>query len=193
MAASLDVISNGRLELGIGAGWNQQECDAYGIDLPPLRERFDRFDEAVEVIVKLLTETTANFAGKHYQLNDAYCEPKPVQQPHPPIVIGGGGEKRTLRTVARWAQHWNVPGGGVDVYKHKRDVLRAHCDDVGRDFSEITTSTHLRFDPSNVDALVTEAEAFAEAGLDLGIVYLPPPHTPAVLEPLTKALQPLAG
>ena len=100
MAASLDVISDGRLELGLGAGWNQQECDAYGIELPPLRERFDRFDEAVEVIVKLLTETTANFAGKHYQLVDAYNEPKPVQKPHPPIVIGGGGEKRTLPLTA---------------------------------------------------------------------------------------------
>ena len=129
MAASLDVISNGRLEFGIGAGWNQQECDAYGIDLPPLRQRFDMFDEAVEVIVKLFTDTKADFAGKHYQLTEAYCEPKPMQRPHPPIVIGGGGEKRTLRTVARWAQHWNVPGGGVDVYKQKYDVLRAHCDD----------------------------------------------------------------
>src|SRR3954453_14037083 len=113
MAASLDVISGGRLERGLGAGWNQQECDAYGIDLPPLRERFDRFDEAVEVIVKLLTETTANFSGKYYKLTEAYNEPKPVQKPHPPIVIGGGGEQRTLRTVAKWAQHWNVPRGGV--------------------------------------------------------------------------------
>src|SRR5436305_4102995 len=121
MAATADIISGGRLELGLGAGWNQQECDAYGIELPPLRERFDRFDEAVEVIVKLLTETTANFSGKHYQLADAYNEPKPVQKPHPPIVIGGGGEKRTLRTVARWAQHWNVPGGGVDEFLRKRD------------------------------------------------------------------------
>jgi F420-dependent oxidoreductase-like protein len=193
MAAALDVISDGRLELGLGAGWNQQECDAYGIELPPLRERFDRFDEAVEVIVKLLTETTASFTGKHYQLVDAYNEPKPVQKPHPPICIGGGGEKRTLRTVARWAQHWNVPGGGVDVYLHKRDVLHQHCADIGRDPSEIMTSTHLRLDPDDMDALVKEASAFADAGLDLGIVYLPPPHTPAILEPLAAALSPLAG
>src|SRR5205814_2431932 len=93
MAAALDMISGGRLELGLGAGWNQEECDAYGIELGSLRERFDRFDEALEIIVKLLTETTANFQGKHYQLTDAYNEPKPVQKPHPPIVIGGGGEK----------------------------------------------------------------------------------------------------
>src|SRR5580765_2182114 len=176
MAASLDVISDGRLELGLGAGWNQQECDAYGIELPPLRERFDRFDEAVEVIVKLLTDTTATFTGKHYQLVDAYNEPKPVQKPHPPIVIGGGGEKRTLRTVARWAQHWNVPGGGVDEFVRKRDVLHRHCADIGRDPSEIMTSTHLRLDPNDLDSVVSEAKAFADAGLDLGIVYLPPPH-----------------
>jgi F420-dependent oxidoreductase-like protein len=193
MAATLDVISDGRLELGLGAGWNQQECDAYGIELPPLRERFDRFDEAVEVIVKLLTETTANFQGKHYQLTDAYNEPKPVQKPHPPIVIGGGGEKRTLRTVARWAQHWNVPGGWPDDFLRKRAVLHQHCSDVGRDPGEIMTSTHLRLDPDDLGALVKETSAFADAGLDLGIVYLPPPHTPAVLEPLAAALAPFAN
>jgi F420-dependent oxidoreductase-like protein len=189
MAASTDVISNGRLEFGFGAGWNQQECDAYGIDLPPLRERFDRFDEALEVIHKLFTESNADFEGKYYRLVQARCEPKPVQQPHPPIVVGGGGEKRTLRAVAHWADHWNIPGGGVDVFKAKREVLAKHCADIGRDLNEITTSTHLRLDPSDTAPLVDEAAAFAEAGLDLAIVYLPPPHTPAVLEPLAEALR----
>src|ERR1051325_8078395 len=94
MAAPLDVISDGRLEFGIGAGWNQQECDAYGIDLPPLRERFDRFDEACQVIVALLSNETSDFDGRYYKLVEARCEPKPVQRPHPPIVIGGGGEER---------------------------------------------------------------------------------------------------
>jgi F420-dependent oxidoreductase-like protein len=188
MAASTDVISNGRLELGIGAAWNQQECDAYGIELPPLKERFDRFDEALEVIHMLLTQEESDFDGRFYKLTDARCEPKPVQQPHPPIVIGGTGERRTLRSVARWGDHWNLPGGGVDVFKGKREVLHKHCADVGRDPGEITTSTHLRLDPSDHGPLVDEAQAFAEAGLDLGIVYLPPPHTPAVLEPLAKAL-----
>jgi F420-dependent oxidoreductase-like protein len=193
MAATLDVISNGRLELGLGAGWNQDECDAYGIELPPLKERFDRFDEAVEVIVKLLTETEADFQGTHYQLTAARCEPKPVQRPHPPIVIGGGGEKRTLRAVARWAQHWNFPGGGVEALEAKRKVLEEHCGRIGRDPAEIMISTHLRLDPANIQATVDEAAALAEAGLDLGIVYLPPPHTPAILGPLAKALAPLAG
>jgi F420-dependent oxidoreductase-like protein len=193
MAATLDVISNGRLELGIGAGWYQEECDAFGIELPPLKERFDRFDEAVEVIVKLHSDTESDFQGKHYQLTAARCEPKPVQRPHPPIVIGGGGEKRTLRAVARRAQHWNFPGGGVEVLEAKRKVLEEHCGRIGRDPSEIMTSTHLRLDPNNIQATVDEAAALAEAGLDLGIVYLPPPHTPAILEPLAEALAPLAG
>ena len=188
MAASLDIISGGRLEFGFGAGWNQQECDAYGIELPALKERFDRFDEALEVIHKLLTETEADFSGRYYRLTAARCEPKPVQKPHPPIVIGGLGERRTLRAAARWADHWNFPGGGVDVLRSKRDVLAKHCADIGRDPAEITTSTHLRLDPKDLGPLVDEASAFAEAGLDLGIVYLPPPHTPAVLEPLAKAL-----
>src|SRR3954466_8848548 len=188
MAASLDVISHGRLELGIGAGWNQQECDAYGIELPPLKERFDRFDEAVEVIVKLLTETEANFQGTHHQLTAARCEPKPVQRPHPPIVFGGGGEKRTLRAVAQWAQHWNFPGGGVEVLEAKRKVLEEHCGRIGRDPSEIMISTHLRLDPNNAGAAGGEAAALAGPGLRRGIVCLPPPHTPAILEPLAAAL-----
>jgi len=190
MAASLDIVSNGRLEFGFGAGWNQQECDAYGIDLPPLKERFDRFDEALDVIDGLLTQEETDYDGKYYKLTAARCEPKPVQTPRPPFVIGGGGEKRTLRSVARIGDHWNFPGGGVEVFNAKKDVLAKHCADLGRDISEITTSTHLRFtDPKNFGPLVDEAAALGEAGLDLGVVYLPPPHTPAVLEPLAKALQ----
>ncbi len=115
MAASLDVISGGRLELGIGAGWNEEESAAYGIDLPPLRERFDRLEEACAVLDLLLTQETASFDGAHYRLTDARCEPKPLQRPRPPIVIGGGGEKRTLRIAARWADQWNAPGATPEV------------------------------------------------------------------------------
>jgi alkanesulfonate monooxygenase SsuD/methylene tetrahydromethanopterin reductase-like flavin-dependent oxidoreductase (luciferase family) len=194
MAASLDIVSGGRLEFGFGAGWNQQECDAYGIELWPLKERFDRFDEALDVIDLLLTRETSNYDGKYYRLTDARCEPKPVQSPRPPFVIGGGGEKRTLRSVARKAEHWNFPGGGVEVLRQKKAVLEKHCADLGRDIGEITISTHLRFtDANDFGALVDEAGALGESGLDLGVVYLPPPHTPAVLEPLAKALEPLAG
>jgi len=192
MAASLDIVSGGRLELGIGAGWNEEESGAYGIDLGSLKERFDRFDEACEVIRGLLTQETTDFAGRYYTLTAARCEPKPVQQPMPPICIGGKGEKRTLRSAARWADHWNFPGGTVEEFAAKRDVLHRHCADLGRDPGEIMTSTHLRLPPNGDPApVVAAAEAFAGAGLDLGIVYLPAPHTPAVLEPLAAALQAL--
>jgi F420-dependent oxidoreductase-like protein len=190
MATTVDIVSDGRLELGIGAGWNEEECGAYGIELGTLKERFDRFDEACEVLVSLLSKPVTDYQGKYFTLRDAYCEPKPVQKPHPPIVIGGTGEHRTLRTAARWAQHWNFPGGTVEVWQHKRDVLRKHCADIGRDPSEIMTSTHLRLGADgNVDAVAEEAARWAEAGLDLGIVYLPPPHSAAVLEPLAHALE----
>jgi F420-dependent oxidoreductase-like protein len=194
MAATVDIISGGRLELGLGAAWNEEECHAYGIELGSLRQRFDRFDEALEVMVGLLTRTTTTFKGEYFTLDEARCEPKSVQQPHPPICIGGGGERRTLRSVARYAQHWNWLGGPVDQWVAKRDVLHQRCAEVGRDPGEIMTSSHLRFNPSaGVQALAEEAAAFGEAGLDLGIVYLPTPHTPAVLEPIAEALAPLGG
>lgn len=193
MAATLDVISNGRLELGIGAGWNQQECDAYGIDLPPLKERFDRFDEALAVITGLLTNETTDFDGRYYTLTDARCEPKGVQRPHPPITIGGGGEKRTLRSVARFAQHWNMAGGPPEVFAHKLGVLREHCAAIGRDPAEITTSTQLRLAPGDDPKMVAEqAATYAEVGCDLIVVALTPPHTASVLEPLADALSVLA-
>src|SRR6202034_1053317 len=107
MAATVDHISAGRLILGIGAAWNEMECNAYGFPLPPLKERFDRFDEGSEVLTQLLSSRVSNYAGKYFTLTDAYCEPKPVQRPYPPITIGGNGPKRTLRAVARWASEWN--------------------------------------------------------------------------------------
>src|SRR5580700_10827550 len=110
MAATLDIVSAGRLELGIGAGWNEEESGAYGIELGTPRERSDRFEEACEVITSLLSRETTTFKGSYYQLTEAWCEPKPVQRPLP-ICIGGSGEKRTLRTAARFAQHWNFVGG----------------------------------------------------------------------------------
>ncbi|MDQ1377035.1 MAG: hypothetical protein QOE15_1208, partial [Acidimicrobiaceae bacterium] len=130
MAATVDIISAGRLELGLGAGWNEEECQAYGIELGTLKERFDRFDEAVEVIIALLSNTVSDFHGDYYTLEGARCEPKAIQQPHPPVCIGGTGERRTLRSVARYAQHWNYPGGPVAHWAAKREVLAERCAEV---------------------------------------------------------------
>jgi F420-dependent oxidoreductase-like protein len=193
MAATTDIISGGRLELGIGAGWNQMECDAYGIELPPLKERFDRFDEGVQAMIALLTEKAANFDGQYVKLTDAYCEPKAVQTPHPPITIGGKGPKRTLRAVARWAQHWNVIVPSPEEWKPLKDVLLNHCQDLGRDPAEITCSVNVRIDPDQpLDQAVATAAAYAEAGVDLVVMNLPLNAPPSAVEPLAKALAPLA-
>ena len=194
MAATIDVISGGRLEVGLGAGWNQQESDMLGITLPPMKERFDRFDEGVEMIVKLLTvdEPLANFTGAHYELRDARCEPKPIQRPHPPIAIGGNGPTRTLRTVAKWAQHWNSLSESVETWKANREVLLQRCAEVGRDPKEIACSVNLWW-TGDTGKLVADAEAYADAGVDIGIVYLPNPHTPEPLEAIAFALAPLGS
>ena len=189
IAATVDVISEGRLIIGLGAGWNQDECDALGLTLPPLKERFDRFEEGVQVVVALLTEERATFDGAYFQLRDAWCEPKPIQRPHPPIAIGGNGERRTLNLVARYAQHWNSTTTDAETWLHKRDVLHRHCADVGRDPSEIETSVNLRLapdgDPRQLQPLV---QGWAEAGADVCVVGLAPPHRAAIIEPLAAAL-----
>lgn len=187
MAATLDVISGGRLELGIGTGWNQQESDAYGIDLGTPGQRSDRFEEACQILTNLLTHEATTFTGTYYTLTDARCDPKPVQRPHPPICIGGSGEKRTLRTTARYAQHWNFDSGTIEQFTRARDVLHRHCAAIDRDPATILVSCQVPFhgDPA---ATAATAAMFHDAGAQLAIVYLPQPYTPAVLEPLAQAL-----
>jgi F420-dependent oxidoreductase-like protein len=192
MASTIDIISGGRLEVGIGAGWNELESGAYGIDLGTKRERSDRFEEATEVIISLLAQEETTFNGKYYQLKDARNEPKGPQRPHPPIVIGGGGEQRTLRTAAKYAQHWNFTGGTPEAFAHKREVLLQHCADVGRDPKEIILSSHIPLDGTDVAGAAEKAAALGAVGLDLAIVYLRPPLSPAILAPLAEALAPLA-
>lgn len=190
MASALDIVSNGRLELGIGAGWNEEESGAYGIELGSIKERFDRFEEACQILKGLLTQETTTFDGKFYQLKDARNEPKGPQQPHPPFCIGGSGEKRTLRITAQYADHWNFVGGPPEEFARKRDVLAAHCADIGRDPKEITLSAHVRLGADHdVAKVVDEAAALGAEGLDLAIIYLPPPYDPAVLEPLAEAIR----
>jgi F420-dependent oxidoreductase-like protein len=163
MAATLDIISGGRLILGLGAGWMQAEHDGYGIPLPPVRERLDRLDEAARVIKLLLTEHRATFDGRYYQLRDALCEPKPVQRPHPPLLIGGGGEQRTLRVVAKYADEWNGEVGPSGMAR-KLGILREHCAAVGRDPSEIAVSVLLR---SEAEAEATYASMVAAGNPNL--------------------------
>ena len=190
MASALDIVSNGRLELGIGAGWNEEESGAYGIELGSIKERFDRFEEACQVLKGLLTQETTTFDGQFYQLKAARNEPKGPQQPHPPICIGGSGEKRTLPLTARYADHWNFVGGPPEEFVRKRDVLHARCADIGRDPKEITMSAHLGLGPDrDYGQLLDTAAALGAEGLDLGIVYIAPPHDRAVIAPLAEAIR----
>jgi F420-dependent oxidoreductase-like protein len=191
MAATVDIISGGRLELGLGAGWNQMECDAYGIDLPPLRERFDRFDEGVEAITLLLSQTVTDYPGRYVRLTGARCEPKPVQRPHPPVTIGGNGRTRTLRTAGRFAQQWNSIRTTPQEWLELKGVLAAHCADAGRDVAEITCSVNVRIE-DDLDAVAAQVAAWRDAGADLVIFNLPLHAKPESLAPLASAVEHLA-
>jgi F420-dependent oxidoreductase-like protein len=137
IAATLDVLSKGRLFMGIGAGWNEQESLAYGISFPSNQERMLRLEEAIQVIRKMWTEEPyASFNGKYYQIRNAYCNPKPIQKPSPPILVGGSGERKTLKIVAKYADACNLFGSPETVRK-KLDILKEHCKSVGRDYSSI--------------------------------------------------------
>ena len=160
-AAQIDVISGGRLILGMGAGWQQNEHEAYGIPFYTLRERLERLDEACEVIKSLWTNKRSNYKGRYYQLSDAPLDPKPVQTPHPELMIGGGGEKVTLKIVAKHADHWNV-WGGPGVLARKGAILDAHCAAVGRDPKSLHRSANMALlitdKKDEVDALAKTIE-----------------------------------
>ena len=140
MSSTLDVISGGRFELGIGAGWAKTEHEAYGISFGKPRERVERLEEAVTIIKKMWTEENSCYHGKYYSIDGAVCEPKPTQKPRPPVWIGGGGEKLTLRAVAKHADGCNFIGLSLEEYKRKLAVLSKHCDSVGRSVSSIRKS-----------------------------------------------------
>ena len=192
MALTLDIISGGRLNLGLGAGWFEAECEAYGIDLLPMKDRMDRFEESVEVISSLMRSEVTDFEGIHYQLKNARCEPKGIQPGGPPIVIGGGGEKRTLRTVARFADHWNLSFASPEQFSAKKEILASHCNAVGRDISSIECSVQIALAADQAPAKSAElAAALGEAGVDTVIFTLRNPYRVSILEPLAKALESL--
>ncbi len=135
MLANLQILAAGRVILGIGAGWKEDEYRSYGYPFPPLKTRMDQLEEAVQVIRAMWSTQPATFEGKHYSIHDAYCVPRP--SPAIPILIGGGGEQRTLALVARYADWWNFNSVPAEEYARKVDILKQHCEKVGRNFSEI--------------------------------------------------------
>src|SRR5579883_1496172 len=191
MAATVDVITHGRLNFGIGTGWSQQEHLAYGIPLPSPGERIRRLDEACELIRRLWTESAVTFDGRYYQLREAYCEPRPVQEPHPPIAIGADGDQ-TLRVVARHADIWDCSVDSAEEYRRKSERLDSYCISLGRDPSSIERSRHISVNPSDLAAVLAETRTFIEAGATYIIFHVPVPDLQSTLRRLaTEVAGPL--
>jgi F420-dependent oxidoreductase-like protein len=176
MGATVDIISHGRLDFGLGAGWNELEHTAYGIPLYPAGERIRRLGEACEVIRRLWTEETVDYEGRYYQLRGARCEPKPVQKPYPPFMIGGSGEQLTLRVVAQYADMWNYAGGPAEDFRHKSAVLDDHCAAIGRDPATIERSVQIAMDPANLGASRDTLRSYIELGATHLVLTLRAPY-----------------
>jgi alkanesulfonate monooxygenase len=167
IVSTLDVLSEGRAWLGIGAAWNEEESRGLGLPFPPTAERFERLEEALQIYLQMCSDDEGPYDGKHYQLTRTLNVPQPLQRPHPPILVGGGGERKTLRLVAQYAQACNLfPGPELE---HKLDVLRQHCADVGRDYDQIEKTVMMPFDlganGANVDALLEQLVGLAKLGI----------------------------
>lgn len=171
---SLDVLSGGRAYHGIGAAWFEREHLGLGVPFPPLGERFERLEEAVLIAKQMWSDDDGPFKGKHYALEETICVPRPIQNPHPPIMIGGSGEKRTLKLVALYADACNI-SGPADVARPKLDVLKRHCDQVGRSYDEIER-TRLGTAFVGMD-LVAAAGELVDAGMQHLIYNMPAIHT----------------
>ena len=177
---TLDVLSEGRAQLGLGAAWFEQEHDGLGVPYPPIAERFERLEEAIQICFQMWSEDDGPYDGKHYQLAETLCSPQPVQQPRPTLMIGGAGEKKTLRLVAQYADACNLFGSDRDVVAHKLDVLRGHCDDLGRDYDEIEKTIIYGSNPlDDVDAFLAAMDALAKLGIEKVWVSNKVPDPPA--------------
>lgn len=175
IASTVDIISKGRLEFGIGAGWNEYEHSSMGIPLYAPGERIARLDEACDIIKSLFTEHLTTYDGRYYQLKDARSEPKPVQKPYPPFMIGGSGERKTLRVVAKHADYWNYTCGTVDEFKRKVGILHEHCAEVGRNPADIKLSYQQVVDFEKTNEAIETIKQFVDAGVTHYVLYVRTP------------------
>jgi F420-dependent oxidoreductase-like protein len=175
MAVTVDHLSGGRLEFGIGAAWAENEHTMLGLDFGTVGDRMDRLEEACQIIRSLWTEARTTFHGRHYDLTEVIAEPRPVQQPYPPIWIGGRGRQRTLRLAARYADVWNLPGGSPGEVVELSQVLDEHCAAIGRDPAEIRRTVQLRLPDSSgpdshpadeVESVLSTVKEYAAVGVD---------------------------
>jgi F420-dependent oxidoreductase-like protein len=166
IVSTLDVLSGGRAELAIGAAWYEREHRALGVPFPAIGERMDRLEEAIGICLQMWSDDDGPFDGRHYQLAETICSPRPIRQPRPPILIGGSGEKKTLRLVARHGDACNLFASNVEEVAHKLDVLRGHCDTEGRDPATVDRTILYIGDPrQDVDAFLAEMERYAQLGV----------------------------
>jgi len=168
IVTTLDVLSGGRAFLGIGAAWYEREHRALGVPYPPVAERFERLEEALRICLQMWGEDEGPFDGTHYQLAETINVPQPISRPHPPVVIGGSGERKTLRLVARYADATNLIVSGPDELAHKLEVLRGHCEAEGRDYDSIEkTVMGPQVDPlADPDEFLRIAQAYADLGIE---------------------------
>jgi len=176
--STLDVLSGGRAYLGIGAAWNEREARGLGVPFPAIKERFERLEETLQIANQMWSENNGPFNGKYYQLAETLCNPQPLSRPHPPILIGGGGEKKTLRLVARYADACNLFARmGDDVLRSKLDILKAHCDKAGRDYASIEktvlSTVHLTAGKDTAVKVIEECRSLAKLGIQQVIFNMP--------------------
>jgi F420-dependent oxidoreductase-like protein len=193
-AVTVDHLSGGRLEFGLGAGWAEPEHTMLGLDFGTAGRRLDRLDEACQVVKLLWTRDRTDFAGRHYRLEGAVANPKPVQAPHPPIWIGGVGERRTLRLVAEHADVWNAAVGEPHEVGRLSRVLDRHCEEIGRDPSSIRRSVQYRFE-GDADSALSLAESYASYGIDevILVVMVGPRDSLRHAEQVARLLPRLTG
>ena len=179
---TLDVLSEGRAELGLGAAWYEREHLGLGVPFPPLAERFERLEETLQICEQMWSENNGAYDGKYYHLTETLCSPRPVSQPRPRILIGGSGERKTLRLVAQYADACNIFGDAM-VIAHKLDVLRRHCDEQGRDYAEIEVTALLNVDEQmTTEMIVAAAQSLADVGVDTVIASSSTPEPARWLE-----------
>jgi F420-dependent oxidoreductase-like protein len=171
--ATLDVLSGGRAQLGIGAAWYEREHQGLGVTFPPVSERFERLEETIQICLQMWSDDDGPFKGRHYELAETICEPRPIRRPHPPVLIGGSGERKTLLLVARYAAACNLFASEPAEVAHKLEVLRRHCDDEGRDYATIRKTMLTRSDAfTDTDAFLAEARVYKDLGIDT-LIFVP--------------------
>ena len=186
------MLSGGRAGLGVGAAWNEDESIGLGFGFPPVAERFERLEEALQICLQMWSGSEEPYDGKHYQLGRTLNSPQSLARPHPYLMIGGGGERKTLRLVARYADACNI--GASPAAGHKLDVLKQHCDEAGRDYGQIEKTTMLRVDPATTkDDLVRQAAEMRDLGFTAAYIYASGITEPAaIIDLMAQALPELA-